>query len=235
MPRAAKIAVHVPPRRNESPSMIRTVVFDFEGTLVDFQWQLGPAQLELRRAFAVQGHAVSGSYAQMWNAAADEAVAAGRLHALRAALGPVYDRWDADALARWSPRPGAAALLARLAARGVAAAMVSNVGRSALVAALERFALQRGLAPVLSRDDVVHLKPHPEGVRAVLAMRGCATGQALFVGDSLADVAAARAAGVRVAIVRGGECDDAAVAAAGPDHFVSALDEVDALLDVAGG
>lgn len=215
------------------PSMIRTVVFDFEGTLVDFQWQLGPAQAELRQAFVAQGHAVNGHYAQMWNTAADQAVAAGRLHALRAALGPVYDRWDADALTRWSPRPGASALLHRLAARGVAAAMVSNIGRSALVAALERCALQRALAPVLSRDDVVHLKPHPEGVRAVLAMRGCPPAQALFVGDSLADVAAARAAGVRVAIVRGGECDDAAFVATAPDHFVNTLDEVDALLDVA--
>lgn len=229
------ITAQAPPGRHEKPTMIRTVVFDFEGTLVDFQWQLAPAQAELREAFAAQGHAVSGNYAQMWNAAADQAVAAGRLHSLRAALGPVYDRWDADALTRWSPRPGAAALLQRLAARGVAAAMVSNIGRSALAAGLERCALQRALAPVLSRDDVVHLKPHPEGVRAVLALRGCAPGRALFVGDSLADVAAARAAGLRVAIVRGGECDEAAFATAAPDHFVSTLDEVDALLDAPGG
>ena len=43
--------------------LIRTVVFDFEGTLVDFQWRLGAAETELRRAFAEQGYAVEGNYA----------------------------------------------------------------------------------------------------------------------------------------------------------------------------
>lgn len=210
---------------------IRTVIFDFEGTLVDFQWQLEPAQAELRRAFAAQGLAVEGNYAQMWNAAVDRADSAAAVHALRAALGPVYDRWDADALARWAPRAGAAALLQALAARGVTAAMVSNIGRSALAAALDRCGLGRSLAPVLSRDDVVHMKPHPEGVRAVLAMRGIEPAEALFVGDSLADVAAARAAGVRVAIVRGGECAATAFDAMPPDHFVDTLAQVEALVD----
>lgn len=209
---------------------IETVVFDFEGTLVDFQWQLAPAEAELARAFAAHGVAVQGNYAQMWNAAVDGAATAAAVHALRTALGPVYDRWDADALARWAPRAGAAALLQALAARGVAAAMVSNIGRSALAAALDRCGLGRGLAPVLSRDDVVHMKPHPEGVRAVLAMRGTDPAQALFVGDSLADVAAARAAGVRVAIVRGGECAAAAFDAMPPDHFVDELAEVEQLV-----
>jgi phosphoglycolate phosphatase-like HAD superfamily hydrolase len=212
--------------------MIRTVVFDFEGTLVDFQWQLGAAEAELRLAFAAQGYRVAGSYSRMWNAAADEALPRHRLGLLRAALGPVYDRWDADALARWSPRPGAQALLERLAARGVTAALVSNIGRTALAAGLQRCGLGYALAPVLSRDDVVHLKPHPEGVRAVLAMLGAAPAAALFVGDSLADVAAARAAGLQVAILRGGECDDAAFATAPPDHFVTSLAEVEALLDL---
>ena len=30
-------------------------IFDFEGTLVDFQWQLKPAEDELRHAFAELG------------------------------------------------------------------------------------------------------------------------------------------------------------------------------------
>ena len=205
---------------------IRTVVFDFEGTLVDFQWRLGPAETELRTAFAEQGYAVEGNYAQMWNAAADLAAAQGRIEALRRALFPVYDRWDADALTRWSPRPGASALLQRLADRHVQSAMVSNVGRAALEAALERFGVRRSLSPVLSRDDVTHLKPHPQGVSAVLAAMKAPAEEALFVGDSLADVGVARATGMRVAIIRGGESQRAAFAAAPPDWMVSRLEEI---------
>jgi phosphoglycolate phosphatase-like HAD superfamily hydrolase len=206
--------------------LIRTVVFDFEGTLVDFQWRLEPAQTELRRAFADQGYVVEGNYAEMWNAAADLAASQGRLEALRRALSPVYDRWDADALTRWSPRPGASELLQHLADHHVQSAMVSNVGRAALVAALARFGLQRRLRPVLSRDDVIHLKPHPEGLSAALAAMKAPAQEALFVGDSLADVCAARAIGMRVAIIDGGESQGAAFAAAPPDWMVSRLDEI---------
>ena len=205
---------------------IRTVVFDFEGTLVDFQWRLGPAQAELRRAFAEQGYAVEGNYAEMWNAAADLAAPQGRLEALRRALYPVYDRWDADALTRWSPRPGAQALLQRLADRRVESAMVNNVGHAALGAALVRFGLQRWLWPVLTRDDVMRLKPNPEGVSAVLAAMKTPAQEALFVGDSLADVHAARTVGMRVAIIHGGEADETAFAAAPPDWRVSRLEEI---------
>lgn len=205
---------------------IRTVVFDFEGTLVDFQWQLGAAQAELRRAFAEQGYAVEGNYAEMWNAAADLAAPQGRLEALRRALYPVYDRWDADALTRWSPRSGAPALLQRLADRRVKSAMVSNIGRAALGAALVRFGLKRWLWPVLSRDDVIHLKPNPEGVSAVLVAMKMPAEEALFVGDSLADVCAARTVGMRVAIIHGGEAHETAFRPAPPDWMVSRLEEI---------
>lgn len=205
---------------------IRTVVFDFEGTLVDFQWRLGPAETELRAAFSEQGYAVDGNYAQMWNAAADLAAAQGRLEALRRALFPVYDRWDADALTRWSPRAGASALPQRLADRHVRSAMVSNVGRAALDTALVRFGLQHRLRPVVGRDDVTHLKPHPDGVSAVLAAMKAPAEEALFVGDSLADVRVARATGMRVAIIDGGESQRAAFAAEPPDWMVSRLDEI---------
>lgn len=205
---------------------IRTVVFDFEGTLVDFQWRLGAAQAELRRAFAEQGYAVEGNYAEMWNAAADLAAPQGRLEALRRALYPVYDRWDADALTRWSLRSEAPQLLQRLADRRVGSAMVSNIGRAALSAALVRFGLERWLWPVLSRDDVIHLKPNPEGVSAVLAAMKMPAEEALFVGDSLADVRAARTVGMRVAIIHGGEAHETAFGPAPPDWMVSRLEEI---------
>ena len=107
--------------------------------------------------------------------------------------------------------------------------MVSNIGRAALKAALGRFGLDRWLAPVVSRDDVTFMKPRAEGTLRVLAELKTMPEEALFVGDSRADVLAARAAGLRVAIIRGGECDEPAFAELPPDRFVSRLDEIAAL------
>ncbi len=208
---------------------IATVIFDFEGTLVDFQWRLAEAEAELRRAFASLGYGTKGNYAELWNAAADAATPSGRLGALRTGVGPVYDRWDADASTRWSPRPGATELLGTLVGRGLRVGMVTNIGRAALDGALARLGFDRQLAPVVSRDDVRLMKPRPEGILRVLDEWKAAPEEALFVGDSRADVLAARAAGVRVAIIDGGECAEADFAALPPDYMVSRLDEIPAL------
>ena len=110
-------------------------IFDFEGTLVDFQWRLEPAEAELRRAFAGMGFAgeafARGNYSGMWNAAADLLEKQGRMAELRRALGPVYDRWDADALSRRAPRAGAAGLPRGSAAPGPAAGVARLIGRGA--------------------------------------------------------------------------------------------------------
>jgi phosphoglycolate phosphatase len=217
--------------------MYAAAIFDFEGTLVDFQWRLAPAEAELRRAFAAigfEGEAFAqGSYSSMWNAATDLLEKQGRMTELRRALGPVYDRWDADALSRWAPREGALELLRGIAAAGSHAGMVSNIGRRALGQALARFGYERWLAPVVSRDDVTWMKPRVEGILRVLAHWGVRPDEALFVGDSRADVMGARAAGIAVAIVRGGECDESVFAGDPPEHMVSRLRELDGLIGAA--
>jgi phosphoglycolate phosphatase len=208
----------------------QAVIFDFEGTLVDFQWQLKPAEDELRRAFAEHGFdceaIASGNYAAMWNAAADLAAQQGRMADLRQAMCPIYDRWDLDALTRWAPRPGAAEMLCRLVAGGSRVGMVSNIGRDALTSALSRFDLVRWLSPIVTRDEVSYMKPRPEGILRVLSEWRLAAGDVLFVGDSRADVSGARAAGMPVAIIRGGECGEAAFADDPPDHMISQLGEL---------
>jgi len=212
-------------------------IFDFEGTLVDFQWRLAPAEAELRRAFAAMGFEgaefAQGSYSSMWNAAADLLEKQGRMAELRRALCPVYDRWDADALSRWAPRQGALELLRGIAHAGARAGMVSNIGRRALGQALARFGYERWLAPVVSRDEVIWMKPRAEGILRVLAQWGAQPQEVLFVGDSRADVMGARAAGMAVAIVRGGECEEAVFADDPPEHMVSRLEELAGLLGIA--
>lgn len=210
---------------------IAAVIFDFEGTLVDFQWRLAEAEAQLREAFASLGYGTAGNYAELWNAAVEGAAPQSpeqraRLEELRRSLGPIYDRWDADALTRWTPRPGAAELLEELAGRGLRTGMVSNIGRAALAEALARFGFDRRLAPVVSRDDVDFMKPRAEGILRVLAQWKTTPQEALFVGDSRADVLAARAAGMRVAIVRGGECEASEFDALQPDRMVSGLEEL---------
>jgi len=206
------------------------VIFDFEGTLVDFQWQLARAEDELRRALAAfgfeGGEFSRGNYAVLWNSAADLLAPQGRMAELRQALGPIYDRWDLDALSRWAPRFGAVELVRGLATRGLRVGIVSNIGRRALAEGLNRFEFAPWVSSVVTRDEVTFMKPRAEGILRLLTDWQVAASDVLFVGDSRADVFGARAAGVRVAIIRDGECDEAAFADAPPDYMISRLDEL---------
>ncbi|MBU2602884.1 MAG: HAD family hydrolase [Actinobacteria bacterium] len=215
---------------------VRAALFDMEGTLVSFEWRLEEGEAELRRGYEALGFspdAFAGeSYSGMWNLAlrtpeapADEAV-------LHAALDAVYDAYDLDALSRWQLREGAAETLEALGRAGFHVGVVSNIGRRALGAAIEDLGIRPWFDLVLSRDDVRFMKPDGDGLRRALDILGVAPGEALFVGDSRTDVAAARDAGVAVAIIEGGESTREALAAAPPDHYLASLSEIMGLLGV---
>ncbi len=141
-------------------------------------------------------------------------------------LGPIYDRYDEDALSRWSLREGARELLEDLRGCGVRTGLVSNIGRRAVTGALGKFGLEDSLETVVTRNDVAAMKPDGEGIRRAMDALGLAADRTLMVGDSLSDLGAARSAGVAIAIVAGGESAPADVAAARPDHHLRRLAEV---------
>lgn len=117
------------------------------------------------------------------------------------------------------PYRGAGAMLEALAGAGVRLAICTNkpVALSrALIAALgwsERFAANLG------GDSLAVRKPDPAPLLAAIAAVGGDPGDAVFVGDSIVDVATARAAGVPVVAVSFGFADRPA-AALGADRVI---------------
>lgn len=221
------------PAAPPGPTSHRAILFDFEGTLVDFQWKLLEGEAALRTAFEALGlpadELSSQTYATMWNQAVDSGLDEGELKS-RAA--PIYDRYDLDALARWRLRAGVQELLVALRARDIRLGIVSNIGHRALDAAMERFGLQPLFDRVLARDDVRRMKPDPEGILRCLGDWGLTTGEVLFVGDSRTDIRSARAAGVAVAIIMGGESSAGELAALPPDHLLEGFEDLRRLLSV---
>ncbi len=215
---------------------VRAVLFDMEGTLVSFEWRLEEGEAELRRgyealAFSPETFATE-SYSGMWNLALRTPDAPADEAALHLALDPVYDRYDLDALSRWQLRDGASETLEALGRAGLHVGLVSNIGRRALSAGIEDLGIRPWFDLVLSRDDVRFMKPDGDGLRRALDILEVEPAEALFVGDSRTDVAAARDAGVAVAIIAGGESTREALAAAPPDHYLASLSEITGLLGV---
>jgi len=91
-----------------------------------------------------------------------------------------------------------------------------------------------GLLPfvqaVIGADSCANSKPHPEPVLLALSRLACASSNALLVGDSPHDVAAAKVAGARAVAALWGACSRDALASAGPDFFAADVREVPALV-----
>ena len=95
----------------------------------------------------------------------------------------------------FTPYPEVQEVLGALRARGTRLVVVSNWDVS-LHAVLARTGLEPLLDGAISSAEVGAAKPDPTPVRAGLALAGAQAADALMVGDSPEDVAAAEAAGV---------------------------------------
>jgi len=210
----------------------KALIFDFEGTLVDFQWLLAEAEAEGAAALANLGmipEGQGGSYADLMNIAWRYQEYFGRSDGV-AALSVIYDRYEADALTRWQVRDGVRETLKEIKSRGIFTGLVSNVGTAGMSRALESLGLGPFLDLAVSRNDARWLKPHPAGLQLVCRRLGCQAKEVWYVGDSLDDIKAARNAGIPVAVVEGGQNRLSEIREAKPDWIIVGLPDLLTLL-----
>jgi len=75
---------------------------------------------------------------------------------------------------------------------------------------LDALNLSSRFSAIVGADAVTNRKPHPEHYRAAVERAGGVVRRSVMVGDTTADVAAARAAGAPVIVARFGYCDGGA-------------------------
>ena len=211
--------------------VIRAVLFDFDHTLADLggfvRW--GDARRELMALYAAGGvpesflERTEGALTLYAHVAACGLLSDDRLAEVQRRASAVIERYETEAIVRTRVLPGVASCLSTLAARGIQAGVVTSNARSVVRSILRREALAGEFAVVVAREDVRALKPSPEGVVRACDELAVAPRQCSFVGDSVSDVEAARAAGVVAFGVRGGTSTDEELTAAGA---VAVLDDV---------
>lgn len=192
---------------------VREVFFDFEGTVVDFQWQLIPAVEECLKALGRAGfspgwYGTNPSYAHVYNHTlhlAKQGKGDGDLLSVMSIIDKIYDKYDADALTRWNLYPDTLVVIEALRKQGFRMGIISNVGNLALRSAMDKLGLTHQVEVVISRNDVTELKPHPEGLIRAAKQLKVDPAESIFIGDSRNDVGAARRAGMLAGFIRGGE------------------------------
>ena len=117
------------------------------------------------------------------------------------------------------PFPGVEAALDTLAERGYRLAVCTNKLEWLSVRLLDALGLSKRFAAICGADTFGISKPDPEILHRTIARAGAAGGAAVMVGDSLTDIATARAAEIPVIAVDFGYTDTpVADAGARPHH-----------------
>lgn len=84
---------------------------------------------------------------------------------------------------------------------------------------------------ILGSEPIVNLKPHPEMILRALDHLRIASDDTVMIGDSLNDIYAARAAGVRSCAVGYGLGNAEELRSAGPDFFAETVEELKRLFE----
>ncbi|MBX9731575.1 MAG: HAD-IA family hydrolase [Sphingomonas sp.] len=142
-----------------------------------------------------------------------------------------YDAHIADLT---QPYPGLIEVLDALAAKGVTLAVATNKGEGRAVKLLGLMGLLERFACVIGGDTLGpgNAKPSPAPIIEMIAR--CGGGRAAFVGDSVFDVAAAKAAGIPAIAVSFGFLNGP-VEALGADVVIDHYDELLSTLARLGG
>lgn len=211
---------------------VEAIFFDFEGTVVDFQWKLAEAVNETLAALELAGfsrdlYGSNPGYASIYNQTAE--LSAEDNPGIKT-VDSIYDRYDQDALTRWQCYDDTIDVLSDLKKKKYPLGLISNVGRSALLAASEKLDIRNYFDLVISRNEMTRLKPDPESLLAAAQTLQLVPNRVLFVGDSRNDVMATHAAGMKSCYLVGGEDTPEQLASLSPNLTIRKLGELSGLL-----
>jgi phosphoglycolate phosphatase len=126
--------------------------------------------------------------------------------------------------------PGVEAGLAELQRCGYRLGCVTNKPKAIAAALLGMTGLARYLEVLIGGDSLTRMKPDPEPLRHACRLLDVELEHCVMVGDSTVDVAAARAAGIPVYIVRYGYAQAGSVQAKTCDGLIDSIESLPALL-----
>jgi pyrophosphatase PpaX len=114
-------------------------------------------------------------------------------------------------------------------------AIVTSKGDALAKRGLEHVGIAQYMATIVGCDSTKRHKPDPEPVRVALDRLGYAPHEAIFVGDSVHDIAAGNAAGVATVAALWGPFRREQLAPSHPRHMLEDISRLPALLRAIGG
>jgi len=215
--------------------MVKLIIFDVDGTLVDSRAFIAETQ---RRTFSAHGMTPPAEAHGLSLIGLSTREELARLAGPGAPVDAMVDTYRRmmpvlrnDPQYREVLFPGIKALLARLAARRDMALGLATGHRMASVGALVSIFGWHGLFRTVQTPDNAPSKPDPGMIVNAMAVAGAAPSDTVMIGDSTFDMVMAKAAGVTAVGVSWGYNPPVKLYAAGADRVVDSVEALRFMLD----
>lgn len=215
--------------------MIRTVLFDLDGTTLDtnelifrsfeYVWERIGANVTREQMLPYMGDKLH----KMFHAVAED-VSDEEMDEL-IGMYREYNWAHHDELV--CAFPYVREVMAELRAAGIRMGAVTTKIRKTAEMGLRHCGLAPFIETLVSLDDVTNEKPHPEPVLMALERLGTTAEETIMVGDSRADLLAARAAGVRSAAVGWSLKSKEELMSYHPDYWLNDIRELPGIIGIA--
>ena len=220
---------------NLESCLIRGLIFDFDGTLIDSYDAITESLNRVRASFSLPDYEP---------AAVKTMVGHGLEHLIEKAIGP--DRIEEGVkLFRQSYStlcekkttilPQVKETLEELDRRGYRMAIATNKPSYFARDILKALEMEHLFSEVLGPNDVERPKPDPEMLEIIMMRIGLAPDEVAYVGDMLLDIEVGRRAGVAVYAIPTGSASREALLNGRPDRLLHRFSELLAILPVLSG
>lgn len=191
--------------------MIRSILFDLDGTLLDTLDDLANSVNYALRTYHLPERSHTEIRSFLGNGIRNLMLDAVGRGMSDEAFEPVFQTFRTyyveHCLDKSKPFAGIIDLLKALQQRGITMAVVSNKLHPAVVELNERF-FKDYITSAVGESATVRRKPNPDAVLAALSELGCSKDEAVYVGDSEVDLHTAQNAGMQCMLVLWGFRDE---------------------------
>jgi phosphoglycolate phosphatase len=216
----------------------KAVLFDLDGTLVEFRFKVKESRLAMiewlkGNGFHTDDFTEETKTQKIFQAVkeqSDSGIVSINFDSAKKSLSDILEKFEFESFKVARPHPGSLRLLKRLKDDQILTALVTNSGRHPVDSVLGTFGFLPYFSTIITRDEMKLMKPEPDGILKAIDELNVEKEVSIYVGDSTIDIQAARKAGIPCIALSQGMYSGQILAKEEPDYLISDIGEVERIV-----